>query len=65
MWREAYGKLGVESLKEFQDKGGEYSLAHSDSTVQRLIRTICNAVCPGGDQKSGCAVQFLTYRREI
>ena len=64
-WRDIYGKLGVETLREFQNKAGEYSWSHSDSAVQRLIRTTCSAMCPGGDQKSGCAGHFLTYRREI
>ena len=63
--RDIYGKLGVETLREFQNKAGEYSWSHSDSAVQRLIRTTCSAMCPGGDQMSGCAGHFLTYRREI
>ncbi|XP_066285548.1 uncharacterized protein [Branchiostoma lanceolatum] len=44
--------LGVETLKEFQDKDGTYSWAHSDSATQRLIRTAYESVCPGGNQQA-------------
>ncbi|XP_070560719.1 uncharacterized protein [Ptychodera flava] len=62
VWREKYGKLGVEGLREFQDKTGQYSWKHTDSATQRLIRTVSDAVAPGGDQKSGCIGHFATYR---
>ena len=34
-WRRDHGQLGTETLREFQNKNGEYSWSHSDSAVQR------------------------------
>ena len=56
MWR-----LGVEGLKEFQYANGNYSRKHQDSAAQRLVRTVCDAFSPGGDQKSGAIGHFHTY----
>ena len=61
-WRTEYGQLGVETLKAFQDKEGNYSWKHSDSATERLVRTASDAIAPGGDQKSGCIAGFRSYR---
>ena len=50
-WRRDSGQLGTETLRVFQNKNGEYSWSHSDSAVQRLIRTACDALSPGGDPR--------------
>ncbi|CAH1242546.1 Hypp6825 [Branchiostoma lanceolatum] len=51
IWRKQYGPLGVEDLAEFQDGSGEYAWKQQDSATQRLIRTACDAVAPGGNQQ--------------
>ncbi|CAH1266570.1 Hypp3423 [Branchiostoma lanceolatum] len=62
VWRKVKGSpLGVETLKEFQDKDGTYSWAHSDSATQRLIRTACESVCPGGNQQAGRIKDFELF----
>ena len=61
-WRGDNVKLGVEGLKEFQDAHGTYTWKHPDSATQRLVRTACDALSPGGDQKSGAIGHFQTYR---
>ena len=62
-WRADGTKLGVEGLKEFKDSSGNYNWKHSDSAVQRLIRTTCDALSPCGDQKSGAIGHFETFRK--
>ncbi|XP_035695511.1 uncharacterized protein LOC118429173 [Branchiostoma floridae] len=62
VWRKLKGSpLGVESLKEFQDKDGNYSWSHADSATQRLIRTACEAFCPNGNQQAGRILEFQLY----
>ena len=64
-WRRNHGQLGPDKLREFQNNNGEYSWSHSDSAVQRSIRTACDALSPGGDQKSRWAEKFHTYRNIV
>ncbi|XP_019616210.1 PREDICTED: uncharacterized protein LOC109463788 [Branchiostoma belcheri] len=61
IWRETSGKLGVEKLREFQNKDGEYIWGKGDSATQRLIRTVCNSMAPRGNQQAGCMGEFSTY----
>ncbi|XP_066266664.1 myosin-10-like [Branchiostoma lanceolatum] len=61
VWRKQYGPLGVEDLAEFQDGSGEYAWKHQDSATQRLIRTACDAVAPGGNQQAGRIQEFKDY----
>ena len=63
-WRKDIGgQLGTETLREFQNKSGEYAWSHTDSANQRLVRTACSVFPPGGDQKSGAIGSFESYRR--
>ncbi|XP_078582270.1 uncharacterized protein LOC144865435 [Branchiostoma floridae x Branchiostoma japonicum] len=61
VWRQQYGQLGVESLAEFQDKSGDYAWKHPDSATQRLIRTTCETVAPGGNQQAGRIQDFKDF----
>ena len=64
-WLDMYGKLGVETLREFQNKAGYYSLGSGDNAVQRLIGKTYSGLCLCGDKKIWCAGNFLTFRRQI
>ncbi|KAI8510938.1 hypothetical protein Bbelb_118540 [Branchiostoma belcheri] len=61
LWRVQEKKLGVENLREFQNKDGEYTWGKGDSATQRLIRTTCDAIGPRGNQQAGCMGEFETY----
>ncbi|XP_070550462.1 uncharacterized protein [Ptychodera flava] len=61
VWRSKYGKLGAENVREFQDRNGQYAWKHGDSATQRLIRTVCDAIAPGGNQQAGVIGHFKTY----
>ncbi|XP_078594590.1 uncharacterized protein LOC144872396 [Branchiostoma floridae x Branchiostoma japonicum] len=61
VWRQQFGQLGVESLSEFQDKSGNYAWKHPDSATQRLIRTACETVAPGGNQQAGRIQDFKDF----
>ncbi|KAI8490620.1 hypothetical protein Bbelb_318880 [Branchiostoma belcheri] len=61
LWRVQEKKLGVENLREFQNKDGEYTWGKGDSATQSLIRTTCDAIAPSGNQQAGCMGGFETY----
>ncbi|XP_035661622.1 uncharacterized protein LOC118405900 [Branchiostoma floridae] len=61
VWRARDGPLGVEDLREFQDKNGRYSWPLKDSATQRLVRTTCSAFGPEGSQSAGRIQAFKDF----
>ncbi|XP_038052154.1 uncharacterized protein LOC119724913 [Patiria miniata] len=62
VWAPKFGRLGAEANPDLQNTDGSYRYQPGSSATQRLARTACEALAPGGNQQANAIGRFKTYR---